>query len=196
MCLFFFTNMQKTKKYQEGPNTTNWMFMDDFRIFSTRNLSFCSNIYTIESEGYRLRRGVGWAIKLFIILQVLLELLWNWMFASLKQSLEWFAKKNGWESKWWMVHPACSATIRVPFSKALNLQQFSVQCPGNTGKSNMHRWSFPDLLHSHCYLSDFGVRFKTWRQIMQIIQFYRVFERKNVPYYNNADKSTNKQQNK
>lgn len=31
---------------------------------------------------------------------------------------------------------------------------------------------------------------------MQIIQFYRVFERKNVPYYNNADKSTNKQQNK
>lgn len=147
-------------------------------------------------EGYRLRRGVGWAIKLFIILQVLLELLWNWMFASLKQSLEWFAKKNGWESKWWMVHPACSATIRVPFSKALNLQQFSVQCPGNTGKSNMHRWSFPDLLHSHCYLSDFGVRFKTWRQIMQIIQFYRVFERKNVPYYNNADKSTNKQQNK
>lgn len=41
--------MQKTKKYQEGPNTTNWMFMDDFRIFSTRNLSFCSNIYTIES---------------------------------------------------------------------------------------------------------------------------------------------------
>lgn len=23
--------------------------MDDFRIFSTRNLSFCSNIYTIES---------------------------------------------------------------------------------------------------------------------------------------------------
>lgn len=104
-------------------------------------------------------------------------------------------KKNGWESKWWMVHPACSATIRVPFSKALNLQQFSVQCPGNTGKSNMHRWSFPDLLHSHCYLSDFGIRFKTWRQIMQIIQFYRVFERKNVPYYNNADKSTNKQQN-
>lgn len=101
---FFFTNMQKTKKYQEGSNTTNWMFMDDFRIFSTRNLSFCSNIYTIKSvprdiilddpdEGYRLRR-VGWAIKLFIILQVLLELLWNWMFASLKQSSEWFAKKK------------------------------------------------------------------------------------------------------
>lgn len=41
--------MQKTKKYQEGSDTTNWMFMDDFRIFSTRNLSFCSNIYTIKS---------------------------------------------------------------------------------------------------------------------------------------------------
>lgn len=49
MPFIFFTNMQKTKKYQEGPNTTNWMFMDDFRIFSTRNLSFCSNIYTIKS---------------------------------------------------------------------------------------------------------------------------------------------------
>lgn len=78
--------------------------MDDFRIFSTRNLSFCSNIYTIKSvphdiilddpdEGYRLRR-VGQAIKFFIILQVLLELLWNWMFTSLKQILEWFAKKK------------------------------------------------------------------------------------------------------
>lgn len=50
MCLFFFLQIcKKLKKYQEGSNTTNWMFMDDFRIFSTRNLSFCSNIYTIKS---------------------------------------------------------------------------------------------------------------------------------------------------
>lgn len=40
------------------------------------------------------------------------------------KALDWL-RKSGRESEWLMLCPACSATIRLPLSKVLNLQQSS-----------------------------------------------------------------------